>query len=85
LLIPINIAPWLWGYPGRLAARLHSAGTQYFIVGRYLGGDFSSGIDDEQLLARLPADFGGGIWTNRIELIGPLVRRVTAEAQHRPR
>jgi glycerophosphoryl diester phosphodiesterase len=31
----------------------------------------TSGIEDLQDLERLPADFTGGIWTDRIEVVGP--------------
>ncbi len=72
LLLPINIAPWIWGYPNRLVARMEKAGTRVFITGPYDGGDFTGGIDSAALLADLPETFRGGVWTNRIELIGPL-------------
>jgi glycerophosphoryl diester phosphodiesterase len=75
LLLPVNVAPWIWGFPHRFVERMRAAGTSVFVTGIYGGGNFSIGIDDEQLLARLPAAFGGGIWTNRIETIGPLVAR----------
>ena len=70
ILLPINIAPWIWGYPHRLIARMEEAGSQLFVAGRYHGTGFSSGIDDLATFGKLPSDFGGGVWTNRIELIG---------------
>jgi glycerophosphoryl diester phosphodiesterase len=78
VLLPVNVAPWIWGFPDRLIARMREAGTSVFVTGPLGAGDFAggtSGIDDEPLLRRLPAGFGGGVWTNRIEAIGPLVKR----------
>jgi glycerophosphoryl diester phosphodiesterase len=49
--------------------------SEVFIIGRYDGEDFSSGIDRPDDLALLPTDFAGGIWTNRIDRIAPLVTR----------
>ena len=48
-------------------------GSEVFIVGRYDGGDFSSGIDRPEDFALLPPGFAGGIWTNRIDRIAPLI------------
>jgi glycerophosphoryl diester phosphodiesterase len=73
LLIPINVAPWLWGWPTRFLQRLESAGAEVFVAGPWDGG-FSRGIDDAATLARLPAGYAGGIWTNRIDRIAPLAR-----------
>jgi glycerophosphoryl diester phosphodiesterase len=70
IILPINIAPWIWGYPHRLVARMEAAGSQVFVAGGYDGTGFSSGVDDLATLSRLPTGFGGGVWTNRIERIG---------------
>jgi glycerophosphoryl diester phosphodiesterase len=48
-----------------------------FVLGPYDGGFGSSGVDTAEQLARLPAGFTGGIWTNRIDRIGPAVRAKT--------
>jgi glycerophosphoryl diester phosphodiesterase len=47
------------------------------VVGPYSGGEFSRGIDSADELARLPAGYAGGIWTNRIDRLGALVRSRT--------
>ena len=75
MFVPSNIAPWLWGWPNRFAARLKAADTRLIVLGPYSGGDFSTGVDSADALRTLPAGFPGMIWTNRIETIGPLVRR----------
>jgi glycerophosphoryl diester phosphodiesterase len=74
LIMPINIAPFVWGFPHRLTERLAAHGTTIILVGPYFGGGFSSGIDDTQTLAQVPEGFDGYVWTNRIEVIGPLLR-----------
>jgi glycerophosphoryl diester phosphodiesterase len=73
-LVPIDYAPLLWGWPDRFLSRMAAAGTDVFVVGP-LEGDFSSGIDDEAAFRTLPAGFSGGIWTNRIDRIAPLVQK----------
>ena len=45
LLVPVNYAPWLWGWPNRFLNRMNDHGSAVFIIGRHDGGDFSSGID----------------------------------------
>jgi glycerophosphoryl diester phosphodiesterase len=73
MLVPVNVAPWLWGWPNRFMARIKSAQTVVFILGDH-DGSFSTGIDTAEDLSRLPKPFSGGIWTNKIEVLGPLMR-----------
>ena len=70
IILPINIAPWIWGYPHRLVARMEAAGSQVFVAGGYDGTGFSSGVDDLATLLEAAHGFGVGVWTNRIERIG---------------
>jgi glycerophosphoryl diester phosphodiesterase len=75
MLVPANYAGWLWGWPNRFLDRMRRVGTEVFVTGPYAPGDpGTSGIDDAAANRGLPARFDGGIWTNRIDLIGPLVR-----------
>jgi len=78
LLVPINIAPWLWGWPDRFMGRFDAADTRVFVLGPYNGGGFTTGIDTPRDLERLPDGFSGGIWTNEIELIGRLLKQAPA-------
>lgn len=73
LILPINIAPFVWGFPHRLTERLAEHGTSLILVGPYDGGGFSSGIDDAETLAQVPDGFDGYVWTNRIEVLGPMM------------
>ena len=74
LLVPANVAPWLWGWPDRLLQRMERAGTGVVLIGVYGGEGFSRGFDDPDRLAELPPRYSGGIWTDNIDLIGPAVR-----------
>ena len=75
LHIPLNVAPWLWGWPGRFLDRMESAGSRVFLLGDYHGG-WSTGIDTTDDLARLPAGYSGGIVTDAIEIVGPAIKRI---------
>lgn len=69
VLVPVNVAPWLWGWPNRFLNRMTDAGSAVFVLGPYSGGEFSTGIDTPELFARLPQGYSGGIWTNEIETV----------------
>lgn len=74
MLVPINVAPWLWGWPWRFMARFDAVGTQVVLLGPWRGGSYTTGIDTPQDFARVPEGFDGGIWTNEISSIGRLAR-----------
>jgi glycerophosphoryl diester phosphodiesterase len=69
--IPINYAPYLWGWPNRFVARMKSVDTDVFVAGPYDG--VSQGIDAKGIAA-LPANYAGGIWTDDIEGVARLYR-----------
>jgi glycerophosphoryl diester phosphodiesterase len=73
VLVPINVGPWLWGWPDRFLDHMEAANSDVFVLGPYRGGEFSTGIDTPELFGRLPANYSGGIWTNEIEAIARLV------------
>ncbi|GAA2822066.1 glycerophosphoryl diester phosphodiesterase [Aminobacter aminovorans] len=73
--IPINIAPWLWGWPNRLLDRMENAGTNVYLFGPYDGGGFSDGIDDPAMIETLPAGYSGGISTDALDLVMPAIER----------
>lgn len=79
VMVPINIAPWLWGWPNRFQQRIADAGSRIILLGPYGAGDpGTSGIDDAKTLAAVPRGFRGLVWTNRIESIGPMTRTAAA-------
>lgn len=74
LMVPVNYAWVLWGWPNRFLRRMAGAGTEIILVGPYASGDpGTAGIDDAAALARVPESFDGYLWTNRVEVIGPLL------------
>jgi glycerophosphoryl diester phosphodiesterase len=75
VMVPINAAPFLWGWPNLFQSRLAEAGSEVILMGDYVSGDpGAAGIDTLEALARVPTSFAGYLWTNRIELIGPALK-----------
>jgi glycerophosphoryl diester phosphodiesterase len=74
LHIPEKIGPWLWGWPNKFLNRMDQANTRVIVVGGN-GSGFSSGFDTPDDIKRLPADYSGWIWTNRIDKIAPLYKK----------
>lgn len=75
VMVPVNVGPYLWGWPNLFLQRMREAGSEVILLGPWGGGDPGTmGIDTPEQLARVPAGFDGYVWTNRIELIGPLLR-----------
>lgn len=75
LLLPTNVAPWLWGWPHVLQRRLGRYGTRIYAVGPYSGEAFSAGINTPDELRMLPSGYAGGIWTDRIDVISELLAK----------
>jgi glycerophosphoryl diester phosphodiesterase len=76
VMIPVNVAPWLWGWPNLLLQRFHGVGSEVILLGPYSSGDpGTAGIDTLEELAHVPERFSGYLWTNKIEVIGPAVKR----------
>jgi glycerophosphoryl diester phosphodiesterase len=72
--VPINFAPWLWGWPNLFLKRMADAETEVILVGPYAPGDpGTAGIDTPEDAARVPPGFDGYVWTNEIAAIAPLV------------
>jgi glycerophosphoryl diester phosphodiesterase len=64
--VPINVAPWLWGWPNRFMNRFESRGSFVIVMGPYPANEISPGLDTQDDLARLPSGYNGGIWTNNV-------------------
>ena len=77
ILIPLNYARYLWGWPHKFTARMKAAGTDVHLAGAYYGRRAGSGgINTPEEAAQIPDGFDGYIWTDRIEVIGPLLEGV---------
>ena len=72
VMVPLNVAPFLWGWPNLFLERIRNAGSEVILLGPYGAGDpGTAGIDTLEQLAQVPDRFDGYLWTNRIEIIGP--------------
>lgn len=75
VLVPANFAWAVWGWPHKFTRRMEAAGSKVILVGPIENGDFGTrGIDSADELHYVPEGFGGYVWTNRIELIGPALK-----------
>ncbi|MEH7246774.1 glycerophosphodiester phosphodiesterase family protein [Neobacillus niacini] len=72
LHIPEKFASYMWGFPNRFQNRMESVNTRVILVAG--DGDWSEGFDTSQDLERLPKNYNGGIWTNRIDVIAPILK-----------
>jgi glycerophosphoryl diester phosphodiesterase len=75
LFVPRNYGGIFWGWPNRFLQRMQANNTEVYIsddvpFGERLG---INGVDDAEAFARLPRDWRGGVATDRIEVIAPLV------------
>jgi len=71
LHIPEGLAGLLWGWSTKFAARMAEADARIVIVAG--DGGFSEGFDTPADLERLPEGFTGMVWTNRVDVVGPLL------------
>jgi glycerophosphoryl diester phosphodiesterase len=80
IIIPVDQAYLLWGWPNRFLARMRTHRTEVMLIGRLDSlstGQFSR-LDTAEELARIPAGFEGSIWTDQISVIGPTVHTTKA-------
>ena len=73
LHIPEKYTPLMWGYPSKFLKRMEKVDTRVILVAGK--GNWSEGFDQEQDLERIPQNYTGGIWTNRIDLIAPAIKK----------
>lgn len=74
-LIPSNVAPLIWGWPRLFVERMASVNTPVFVTGTLDRRNIATGVDDLEAAKALPADFPGGVWTNRADRLGPYFAR----------
>jgi len=78
IIVPVDQAGLLWGWPNRFLARMRRHRTQVMLIGRiddFTTGQFSR-LDTIDELSRVPTGFDGSIWTDQIRLIGPAMRTI---------
>lgn len=73
VLMPVEYAPLLWGWPRAFEARMNAAGSTVILFGTPggTGNDGTPGIDTPEQLRKVPKGFGGYVWTDRIDITGP--------------
>lgn len=75
VLVPSNFTWAVWGWPHKFTKRMEAAGSAVILIGPFDSGDVgTSGIDSIEMLKSVPKGFGGYVWTNRIEVIGPALK-----------
>jgi glycerophosphoryl diester phosphodiesterase len=75
VMVPINYAFLLWGWPNRFLHRMAEAGSEVILIGPYSPGDpGTAGIDTVEQATQVPAGFPGYVWTNEIATIAPILR-----------
>lgn len=71
--LPQKYARFLWGWPHRFIKRIKNANSIFVLVAGE--GEWSEWFDTAADLQELPPNYTGGIWTNRIDRIGPLIKK----------
>lgn len=74
IIVPIQQANLLWGWPNRFLARMREHRARVMLIGKIqsMSSGVFSRLDTPEELAEVPQGFDGLIWTDRINLIGPL-------------
>ncbi len=72
ICLPERYARFLWGWPHRFVKRMKDVGSCFVLVAG--DGEWFEGYDTIESLRELPLDYKGGIWTNRIDIIGPVYK-----------
>jgi glycerophosphoryl diester phosphodiesterase len=75
VFVPANYHWVLWGWPDRFLARLKAADSEvYLSAAADLKVKTLVGFDDPAQLKALPRNWRGGVFTDRIDRIGPALR-----------
>lgn len=70
--LPEAYAKWIWGWPHKFVKRMESVHSNVVLVAG--DGGWSEGFDSEDDFERLPVEYEGQIWTNRIEKMAPFIK-----------
>jgi glycerophosphoryl diester phosphodiesterase len=76
VFVPQKQAWMFWGWPNRFLQRMQQAGAEVYIAGdaQLTGRQTLHGLDDPARLKTLPKGWKGGVSTDRIDLIGPVLK-----------
>jgi glycerophosphoryl diester phosphodiesterase len=78
VIVPVDPAGLLWGWPNRFLARMRAHHMELMLIAKVdtrATGQFSR-LDTTDELSRVPVGFDGAIWTDQISIIGPVVHRM---------
>lgn len=71
--IPANVRHLIWGWPHRFERRLNAVGSRSMLLGP-IEGQGMTGLDDADQLNLIPKGYKGIVFTNKIEVVGPLLK-----------
>lgn len=74
VVVPENYRWAVWGWPYRFEDRLSGVGSRAILMGPQTKARSNPAIDSLEQLRSVPKDFGGIVWTNKIEVVGPPLR-----------
>ena len=83
IMIPITQSGFVWGWPNLFFERMRKHRTEVMLISRIdgLSGANFSRLDTEEEIKSLPPGFAGSIWTDRIDVVGPALKRGIVPAQ----
>ncbi|MTI60616.1 MAG: hypothetical protein FH762_11695 [Firmicutes bacterium] len=70
--MPLNYGNFLWGWPDRFLQHMEKVNTRFVLVNGT--GGYSDGFDNIEDLEKLPDNYTGIIWTNRIDKIASYLK-----------
>jgi glycerophosphoryl diester phosphodiesterase len=73
LHMPIEYAKFLWGWPSIFVNRMKKVNSRMVIVMKK--GQWSGGFDSVDDIKKIPVNYSGCIWTERIDRIGNYYKR----------
>lgn len=76
VFVPQKQAWMAWGFPNRFLQRMQAAGAEVYIAGdaQLSGRQSLHGLDDPERAKRIPRGWKGGVSTDRIDLVGPVLK-----------
>ena len=80
IIVSVDQAFILWGWPNRFLARMREHHTEVMLIGRVdsIRNGLFSRLDTVDELSRVPAGFDGSIWTDRIDVVGIAAHKAAA-------
>lgn len=70
LIIPNNYTRFLWGWPNRFEKRMAGVNSKVWVMGDWTQGQPTTGLDTLEEFSALHDNYSGGVWTNRVEVLG---------------